>query len=131
MEFLNAISAWALWGNGYVKGAVLTLAALWLLWYLYLIVMGLYRAHMQGRLSKFALVLGSPMLALGFLLDWVVNWTVASVVFFEPPPRLFDLVTERLARYLKGPDGFRKRYAKALCDHLLDPFDPSADGHCR
>lgn len=116
---------------GYLKISLLVIAGLWAFWYLYLIVMGLYRAHLQGRLSKPALVLGAPALALGFLLDWVVNWTVASVLFFEPPPRLFDLVTDRLARYLKSDGGFRKRWAEIICTRLLDVFDPSPAGHCR
>ena len=39
------------YSTGYLAGYLLGF------WYLYLIVMGLYRAHLAKRLSKFALVL--------------------------------------------------------------------------
>lgn len=45
------------------------LALLYTLWLLYVLVMGLYRAKLQKRLSRVALVLGFPVYALGYLLD--------------------------------------------------------------
>lgn len=41
------------------------LALLYALWLLYVLVMGLYRAKLQGRLSRVALVLGSFVCVLG------------------------------------------------------------------
>lgn len=99
-------------------------------WYLYLIVMGLYRAHLANRLSRVAFVLALPALVIGFLVDWVANWSIAIVVFMEAPEAPEELVTDRLRRYINGPSGWRKTRALAICEHLLDPFDPSGS-HCK
>lgn len=107
-----------------------TLGILWALWYLYLIVMGLYRARLMGTLTTGAIVLGSPALIIGWLLDWLVNWLIASLVFRELPREPFELVTMRLARYIKGPKCRNQHWAKIICWHLLDPFDHSGK-HCR
>ena len=45
------------------------IAITYALWLLYVLVMGLYRAQLQGRLSRVALVLGFPVYAIGYLLD--------------------------------------------------------------
>lgn len=105
------------------------LLSLWALWYLYLIVMGLYRARMMGRLSNGALVLGAPAILVGVLLDWLVN-LLSSIVFRELPSKPTELLTERLTRYLNGPKCRNQHWAKIICWHLLDPFDSSPDGHC-
>lgn len=105
-------------------------ALLWLLWYLYLIVIGLYRAHLLGRLSWPAKVLGAPALLVGWVLDWLINWTVAALWFGEWPHKPLELVTGRLKRYLAGPPGRKQKHARSVCRHLLDPFDPNPGGHC-
>lgn len=112
--------------------AVTPLLALWLLWYLYLIVIGLYRAKLQGRLGRTALFLGAPALIIGWLLDWLVNWTIAALWFWEFPKQPMELVTGRLSRYIAEPEySFRKHCAAIICGHLLDVFDPSPYGHCK
>ena len=111
--------------------ALLTITALlWALWYLYLIVMGLYRAHLLGRLSTPAKFLGAPALLVGYALDWFINFTIATVWFHELPHSVGELVTDRLQRYMKGPPGRKQRNARSICAHLLDPFDPNPNGHC-
>ena len=111
--------------------ALLTITALlWALWYLYLIVMGLYRAHLLGRLSTPAKFLGAPALLVGFVLDWLINVTIASIWFHELPHSMGELVTDRLQRYMAGPPGRKQRNARSICAHLLDPFDPNPNGHC-
>lgn len=45
------------------------LAITYALWLLYILVMGLYRAKLQGRLSRVALVLGFTVYTNGHLLD--------------------------------------------------------------
>lgn len=109
----------------------ITFAALWALWYLYLIVMGLYRAHLQGRLSKAAKILGAPALFIAVVLDWLVNLTIATVWFMELPGQPLELLTTRLARYLDGHDNLNRRHAAWICANLLDVFDPSPNGHCQ
>lgn len=112
------------------------LGSLWLLWACYVIVMGLRRAQLQGRLSLTAKVLGAPWLLLGIALDWLINWTIAAAFFREWPQGPKELVTQRLARYLKdeGQDyttRIRKHRAGIICRHLLDVFDPNPQGHCQ
>lgn len=97
------------------------------LWLLYVLVMGLYRAKLQGRLSRVALVLGFPVYAIGYLLDVFVQMTVASVLFLELPRE--GLVTGRLTRHIKRGKGWRRDLARWICFHLLDPFDPHGV-HC-
>jgi hypothetical protein len=102
-------------------------AYLWVFWYVYILVMGLYRAHLDKRLSRFTYVLAAPALVVGYAMDIVANVTIASVVFFEPPREW--LVTSRLKRHIAGYGGWRHRLATWICDHLLDVFDPKGD-HC-
>jgi hypothetical protein len=100
---------------------------LWLFWYAYILVMGLYRAHLAKRLTPFTYALALPALAIGYLMDVFANVTIASVAFLEPPREW--LVTDRLQRHMHKSKGWRFWLAKYICDHLLDVFDPSGD-HC-
>jgi len=108
---------------------LLPLLYLWLFWYAYIVVMGLYRAHLDGRLPRVGYVLGAPALAVGYLMDVLAQYTIASLVFLDLPRRGEHLVTSRLIRYLKRDCGWRYYLAKWLCDHLLDVFDPNGK-HC-
>jgi hypothetical protein len=115
--------------------AAYTLAGLWLFWVLYVFTMAIYRAKLAGRLSQVALVLAFPFVLLATLVDLVTQFTLASVVFRQWPQRnpggkLQTMVTKRLQGYLKGPDGWRKDWATAICTKLLDPFNATADPHC-
>lgn len=103
---------------------------LWAFWGLYVLVMGIYRAHLAKRLTRVHMVLGLPFVALGYAVDALANFTVASVVFLEPPREW--LVTTRLQRYINAPSAvgaWRTRIATWVCDHLLDVFDPRGN-HC-
>ena len=102
---------------------------LWAFWYLYLIVMGLYRAKLNGNLSWSAKILGAPALLIGIIVDVVAQYTIATIVFRDWPERGEHLVTDRLQRYMANPGGSRYAKAKWLCQHLLDPFDPTGK-HC-
>lgn len=99
----------------------------WILWGLYVLVMGLYRAHLARKLTPLTYALGAPWLALGLAADVIVNLTVASVVFLEPPREW--LVTDRLQRHIFGSAGWRFELADWICNHLLDVFDPTGN-HC-
>ena len=48
---------------------IYALAITYALWVFYVLVMGFYRAKLQGRLSRVAFVLGFPMYAIGYLLE--------------------------------------------------------------
>jgi hypothetical protein len=107
------------------------LLTLWSLWYLYIIVIGIYHAHLKHTLSLPAKILGAPAIIVGFILDWLINWTIASIWFLELPDTPLELVTGRLARYLKNGTERQKRNANSICTKLLDIFDPNPQGHCR
>jgi hypothetical protein len=103
---------------------------LWVFWGLYVLVMGIYRAHLAKRLTPVTTALSLPFVLLGYAMDVLTNITVASLVFLEPPREF--LVTTRLQRHIASTyarGGWRKRLATWVCDHLLDVFDPTGD-HC-
>jgi hypothetical protein len=93
------------------------------LWILFLAVMNLARAKQDGTLSRTALILGTPILLVGFALDCFINVFVMTVVLLELPQEL--TVSERLKRHNRG-DGWRKAIAQ-WAEPLLDPFDPKGD----
>lgn len=102
-------------------------------WLLYVLVMGFYKAHLGGRLSRFTYALALPWVAIGFAADWLLNWTWGIAVFDELPRSADELVTDRLQRYM-DPNGYdaprqtyRYRRAKLICQSLLHPFD---EHHC-
>lgn len=104
------------------------LGAAYLLWGLYLAVMPLMRARNNNALTVPAKILGYPILAVGYLIDFLVNMSVATVLFLELPKEW--VVTARLIRYINGSEGFRYKIATWICSNLLDPFDPTGC-HCK
>ena len=105
---------------------VSSLTTLWILWAMYVFTMGIYKAKLNGKLHKFTFILALPIVIPAVILDFLVNMTIASVIFLDPPREL--LVTKRLQRYAKM-SGWRKRLADAICSKTLDIFDPQ-ENHC-
>lgn len=105
----------------------LLIASPWILWAFYVMVMGLYRAHLDNRLTPVTKVLAYPWVFAGLVIDVAVNLTVANIVFLELPSEL--LVTDRLKRLIKTDDGWRAKNANWICNNLLDIFDPTGN-HC-
>lgn len=99
-------------------------------WLLYVLVMGLYRASLDGKLTGLTLWLAYPIVLFAIAVDLIANWTIACVVFAELPNSFLELVTGRLSRYIDGPDGWRKDRATWVCHTLLDLFDPTGK-HCK
>lgn len=114
----------------YLYAVLSPVVFLTLLWYVYILVMGLYRAHLMGRLTGLAKALAYPAVAMGWLMDWLANVLIASIVFAELPRRWNELVTDRLSRYVRGPMGRRRTRALWVCSNLLDYFDPTGT-HCK
>ena len=102
--------------------ALALILAIGLLWVFYLAVMNLKRAKDAGQLSKTALVLGAPVLWIGYLLDAFVNITLMTIVLLEFPKEI--LVTDRLIRHSKATSGWRLKVVYWF-QPLLDLFDPS------
>lgn len=107
---------------------------------LYILIMGVYRAHLDKRMTPALRTLIYPVVVVGLVVDLLANWTIASAWFRELPkvdvswpPKRPDLVTTRLTRYLSDsyPEGRNKKHAGIICRHLLDPFDPNPEGHCK
>ena len=128
----------------YTYFTVVSLAATYVLWIVYIAIMGFKRAKNDGTLSKTAKALGYPWLVVGYLLDGVVNFVVLTVLLIELPREL--TVTARLQRHnitkkIEDFTGFSwwgcfrawfknvmLPWRKALvcwAKPLLDPFDPS------
>lgn len=102
--------------------------SLYPLWICYLAVMGLQRARDAGTLTRDARILGTPMLYIGLLIDFLYNVVICTVLFLELPREL--LVTSRVSRHKLHGQGFRKELATWICVNMLDPYDP--DGcHCK
>ena len=64
------------------------------LWLFYLAVMNLKRVKDAGKLTKAALILGYPILIVGYVLDFISNILVMTVLLLELPREL--LVTPAL-----------------------------------
>lgn len=104
-----------------------TLLFLWYFWGMYVLVMGLYRAHLDKRLTPFTYGMAAPFLVIGLLMDVLANLTLATLIFLEWPREW--LVTQRLSR-LMNTFGYRQELARVVCSSLLDLFDPTGK-HCK
>jgi hypothetical protein len=104
------------------------IAYLYAFWCVYIGVMGIYRAHLDGRLSGVTKVLCYPFVFVGIVMDVVANLLIAPIVFLDLPREW--LVTDRLIRYIKTDNDWRRQVAEAVCANLLDVFDPTGR-HCK
>ena len=93
-------------------------------WVFFLAVMHLAKAKKAGALTRTAVVLGMPVLVVGFLLDFLLNVTVMSLVLLELPQEL--TVSARLKRHHAESSGWRLAVALWF-EPLLDPYDPDGD----
>lgn len=103
---------------------------LWSFYMVYILVMGIYRAHLQKKLNRFAFVLCLPGVIIGYTLDVIANLIFVPFVFLEFPREF--LVTQRLQRHmLKAEEDRDWRYdlSKHICTYMLDVFDPTGS-HC-
>lgn len=95
---------------------------------MYWAIMALSRAKIAGTLPPWALRIAYPLLAVGYVCDFLLNVFVVSWILLEPPREL--LVTARLSRHIKKESGWRKAVAAWVCKNLLDWADPKGC-HCR
>jgi hypothetical protein len=96
---------------------------------LFVLVMGVYRAHLTKRLKWWHWVLLWWAVLIGYVVDVLSNVFIATFVFWDPPKEW--LVTDRLIRYKNDPKATTYQYTVAVfvCDELLDIFDPTGE-HC-
>ena len=109
-----------LWG-GIALGSYLLMV---LTWVMYLAIMGLI-PH-RKELHPIAKVHAYILVAIGLLMDTILNVVVASVILLQPPREF--LLTHRLQKNIRR-GGWRGRVSKWVCEHLLDQFDPKGH-HC-
>ena len=106
-------------------------ALIYLTWLFFLAIMALKSARDNHKLTRASTVLAYPLLVVGWCLDFSLNMA-ATPVFLDFPQEW--LLTIRCDRYLSivnptGLDKYRQRFARLLCQNLLDPFQ--SGGHCR
>jgi len=110
-------------------GYVLTsIAASYILWDQYIVLMGLKRVRDAGKLTQTMKILGTPRLVFGYALDVYVNLAVVTVVLGELPKWGEWTVSERLTRHFDHSDGWRFAFSSFVLSEMLDAFDPSPDG---
>jgi len=100
---------------------------IWIFWALYVFTMGIYRAHLAGKLQGLNKVMAMPVVCLAYSVDIVTNLTLATIIFLDLPKEL--LVTSRLKRYMAEGNGWRFKIADYVCNSVLDIFDPTGK-HC-
>jgi len=114
----------------YILQVLLTIALeLFLFAALFVLVMGIYRAHLAKRLRWYHYVSFGPWVVIGFLFDIASQYTIAVLIFTDFPRWKEWLVTDRLIRYVHNDYGYRTKIALFLCHDFLDIFDPSGN-HC-
>lgn len=100
---------------------VVGFAAFYLLWVFFLAVMSLKKAYESDTLSKPLIVLGFPILLVGFTIDFLVNVFFMTIVLVELPKEF--TVSERLKRHRNESSGYRLTVAEAFVP-ILNTFDP-------
>ena len=114
----------------FLKAAGYVLAYLYAFYLLYILAMAHYRAHLAGRLTLATKILGAPILALAIFVDWLTQYTLATLIFRDWPRKGERLVTARLKRYIdEEPDSWRGKLSQKVCDGILDGWDTTGD-HC-
>jgi len=99
------------------------LGLVYALWALYVLVMALKRVRDAGKLTTAMKVLGYPALAVGLVVDFIVNVLIASLLFLELPREW--TVSSRLTRHINSARGWRFGLALWIAVNLLDALDPS------
>jgi hypothetical protein len=107
-----------------------TLVYLLLFYYLFVFAMGIYRAWLAKRLTKWQIVLFSPPLVVLGVGDVLFNYTLGVVFFLSWPPARNWTLSDRLQTYHHQVNAnWRQAIATFVCTRMLDPFDPTGD-HC-
>lgn len=100
-------------------------AALLVFYVLYIAAINIYRDW--DSLAPWVQAVAFAPLVLMVIADIAMNCTLFMVAFCDVPRE--GMVTQRLARYRAGPDGWRKTVATRICTQALNPFDPTRH-HC-
>ncbi len=111
-----------------MKPLLVSFLAMYVCWVLYLAIMNLKRARDAGTLSTAALVLGYPLLFVGYALDIGLNLTLYSVILWECPRRGEWTISARTQRWFHAPECHQNRVAIWIAVNLLNGgYDPAGD----
>lgn len=100
----------------------------YLFWLGYLAVCGIYVGWRKAPI--WVQVLLAPVVLSVLGVDVLFNYTLASVLFFQLPPRGCYTMTERISTYKDGDQySWRGKFGKFICANMLDPFQQG--GHCK
>lgn len=94
----------------------------WILWMLFACVMRLKQVRDAGKLTLAMKVFGYPALAVGLVVDFVVNLVFGTLVFLQLPREM--TLSSRLWKLSNGEEGWRKEWATWIRVNLLDAVDP-------
>ena len=106
-----------------------SLATLLMLWVFFLAVMHLRDARDEGLLTGPVVAPAYFVTAIGYLLDVLVQVTLACLAFWELPPKrptfpwFEPTVSNRLERWSQKDRSLRQRFAAALRKQALSRFD--------
>lgn len=117
MGFINHLGSFLCW----------SVILMYALWFCYLAITNLRRAQKENKLHRNVYRLALPGIAIGFILDFIVNIFILTIWMLDPPREAF--VTGRMSRYKRLGKGWRYRVAVWVCENMLDVFDPSGC-HC-
>ncbi len=95
----------------------------WILWIIFAAVMRLKQVRDAGKLTPAMKVFGYPALALGLIVDFIVNVVLGTLVFLQLPHEM--TLSSRLWKLSNGDEGWRKEWATWIRVHLLDGLDPA------
>lgn len=109
-----------------IKAYVCFVGLTFLLWFYYVMVMGMQAARDAGRIPSDMVRLCWIVAYVGLVYDVLYNVTIGTVFFLDLPRE--GTLTYRLIRY-KKEGGWRGRLAEYICAKMLDPFAPSGC-HC-
>lgn len=105
----------------YLISGLASALGLWFLWVFFLAVMCLQAARDAKTLTAWGLRLGYTVLLVGWTLDFIIQVTVAVLLFAELPQEL--TVSSRVKRLIATGSGWRKARAEWFRDNLLKAFD--------
>ena len=120
------------------------LFALWMFYIQFAGAISVYRLALKKTLNVLNYAMFSPYLAIYFLADVIINWTILAIIYkvsmgdWLPPPgcttmsRRFQVYHTRLLLDGTTPYPatiFEHASATFVCEKLLNPIDPTGN-HC-
>ena len=104
--------------------ALIAVGMCYALWLHFLAVMAIQTARDRKTLTPWGLRFGYTVLIPGYLMDVLVQMTIATIAFVELPRE--PTVSSRIKRLVASDDNnWRKTVAMWLRNHMLSPFDPT------